>query len=291
LALVSGKRAPGGEGLRGGRGCQLATSLQVVEDETLATAFAGIEVCFHAMQPNTAANNILRPARRPAAAPGQNSDEVSRGTVIAFKAGTGEGREPMVALTASESGELADCEGILERGLCTFFEVGNALLTIRENRLYRDKYSTFKQYCKNRWNIGRSYACRVMGAAERLRLLPSEETVPRPANEFQMRPFLKLAPEEFPGAWKRAVKTAKEGKITSSVVQAVIRELLPNNEGQAQAGKKGKRSKSKARWPGGQVLLLLNETKRQVKKGETEKALAGLEQIEDMLFGLRHPTS
>ncbi len=121
-----------------------------------------------------------------------------------------------------------------------------------------------------------------MGAAERLKLLPSSDHLPKPANEFQMRPFLKLAPEEFPGAWKRAVKTAKEGKVTTQVVQAVIRELLPNNE--KQAGKNGETSTLKGKWPKGQVLVLLNETKRQIQKGETEKAVAALEKIESLLF-------
>ena len=88
-----------------------------------------------------------------------------------------------------------------------------------------------------------------MGAAERLKLLPSDDRLPRPANEFQMRPFLKLAPEEFPGAWKRALKTAKEGKVTTRVVQAVIRELLPSEQDQVRAGKKGRRSKSKEKLP------------------------------------------
>ena len=123
-----------------------------------------------------------------------------------------------------------------------------------------------------------------MGAAERLKLLPSDDRLPRPANEFQMRPFLKLAPEEFPGAWKRALKTAKEGKVTTRVVQAVIRELLPGEQDQVGVGKKGKRSKSKEKLPLAQVLLLLTEAKRQITKGETDKALAALERIEDLLF-------
>jgi hypothetical protein len=198
--------------------------------------------------------------------------------------GVEKGGEPAVALTAGERRALEECEGLLERGLGTFFEVGNALLTIRESRLYRDTHSTFKQYCQDRWSIGHSYAWRVMGAAERLKLLPSSNQLPKPANEFQMRPFLKLAPEEFPGAWKRAVKTAKEGKVTTKVVQAVIRELLPKNHDQVRAGRKGKRGKSKGKWPGGQVLALLTEAKRQVQKGETDKALEALERIEGLLF-------
>lgn len=196
----------------------------------------------------------------------------------------GEPSEPATALSQNERDELEECEGIVEKGLGTCFEVGDALLRIRDSRLYRDTHTTFQQYCQERWHLGRSYAWRIMGAAERMKLLPSGDNLPRPANEFQMRPFLKLAPEEFPGAWKRAVKTAKEGRVTLSVVKAVIRELLANTQGMVRSPKKGKRSKPKGKWPGGQVLMLLTEAKRQVKNGESDKALAALEKIEGLLF-------
>jgi len=99
------------------------------------------------------------------------------------------GSLPASSLTASESAEFQECEAILDRGLATFFDVGNPLLMIREKRLYRATHKTFEQYCRDRWNVGRSYACRVMGAAERVNLLPSNESTPRPSNEFQMRLF------------------------------------------------------------------------------------------------------
>ncbi len=234
------------------------------------------------MQQKTSAAETLPPVNRSAANLDQPRESDARKQPIALSVVTGEPGESAVALSLSEKGELAECEGILERGLGTFFEVGEALLKIRESRLYRGTNTTFKQYCQERWNLGHSYAWRVMGAAERMKLLPSDDSLPRPANEFQMRPFLKLAPEEFPGAWKRAVKTAKEGKVTTKVVHAVIRELLPNYRNHA--GKKGKRRKLKSKWPQGEVLVLLNEAKRQVKSGGTEKALAALERIESLLF-------
>ena len=193
----------------------------------------------------------------------QTRETTPRKQAVALRVVASEPSELGEALTASERGELAECEGILERGLGTFFEVGHALLRIRDNWLYRATHSSFERYCQERWNLGRSYACRVIGAAERLKLLPSDDRLPRPANEFQMRPFLKLAPEEFPGAWKRALKTAKEGKVTTRVVQAVIRELLPGEQDQVGVGKQGKRCKSKEKLPLAQVLLLLTEEKRQ----------------------------
>jgi hypothetical protein len=190
---------------------------------------------------------------------------------------------PPTPLTENETDALEACEGILERGLATFFEVGNALVRIRENKLYRATHSTFEAYCQERWNIGRSYAWRVMGAAERLKLLPEGDRVPRPANEFQVRPFLKLAPEAFPGAWKRAVRTAKNGKVTPGVVQAVVDELLRNGLHRGGPARQVKRRKLKGPLPLGQVLVLLYETKKRVEKGEKEEALAALERIESLL--------
>src|SRR5208282_2893857 len=110
--------------------------------------------------------------------------------VIALRVVAADRDERSVALTEKEKDQREQCEGVLERGLGTFFEVGFALLTIQESRLYRDTHSSFEQYCRDRWNIGRSYVWRVMGAAERMKLLPNDGNLPKPANEFQMRPFL-----------------------------------------------------------------------------------------------------
>jgi hypothetical protein len=189
-------------------------------------------------------------------------------------------------LTEGERGELQACEGIIERGLGTCFEVGDALLRIRESRLYRDTHTTFKQYCQEKWNLGRSYAWRVMGAAERLKLLTNDGDLPRPANECQMRPFLKLTPEEFPAAWKKAVKSATQGKVTPTIVQAVINYLLAKKQDRPRSRKNATKKTVSLRIPAGQVLMLLTEAKRQIKSGDTDKAVAALERIESLLFSM-----
>jgi hypothetical protein len=109
-----------------------------------------------------------------------------------------------------------------------------------------------------------------------MKLLPDDDPVPRPANEFQMRPFLKLEPEVFPGAWKKAVKTAKGGKVTTGIVRAVIRELYPDDAD-------GKKRKRRKQVPVGQCLALLNEAKRSMEKGERDLVLSALERIEALL--------
>ena len=69
-------------------------------------------------------------------------------------------------LTSTEVDELIDCEEIIERGRQTFIEVGEALLHIREARLYREQYSSFEAYLQERWNMGKAYAHRMIAASE-----------------------------------------------------------------------------------------------------------------------------
>jgi len=66
-------------------------------------------------------------------------------------------------LTPKDACYLQEREEIIKRGRTTFLEVGRALLEIRNYRdeiLYRDKYGTFEQYCRERWEFGRTYAYR-----------------------------------------------------------------------------------------------------------------------------------
>ena len=46
---------------------------------------------------------------------------------------------------------LAECEAVIERGQQTFIEVGQALMEIRDSRLYRETHATFEAYCNERW--------------------------------------------------------------------------------------------------------------------------------------------
>ena len=69
-------------------------------------------------------------------------------------------------LLIEEQKELAHCEAVIERGLETFFEVGQAMATIREKRLYRADYKTFEEYCRDRWGIQLNYANQLITAAK-----------------------------------------------------------------------------------------------------------------------------
>lgn len=189
--------------------------------------------------------------------------------------------ESPATLTEHDRNILLQCEAVLHRGLATFFDVGEALLTIRSNRLYRVTHSSFESYCHERWGIGRSYAWRVIGAAERLKLLPATETVQRPANEFQMRPFLKLEPKAFPKAWEEVTKRAKHGNVTPTLIQTVVDEVSNRN---TTVIRKPSRRKASTNSRLGELLVLINDVRRKLGKREIDSAVEVLERIEFLLF-------
>lgn len=124
---------------------------------------------------------------------------------------------------------LIQCESVIERGLHTFIDVGNALLEIRDNRLYREQYSTFEDYCRERWNIQRAHAYRMIEAAKLNTILSPIGDI-LPITESQARPLTSLEPEEQITVWQRVVETAPAKGITASHVQDVVdRYIRPEN--------------------------------------------------------------
>jgi len=49
-------------------------------------------------------------------------------------------------------------ENIIEKNLRSFYEVGIALLKIRESELYLLTHTSFEEYCHDRWEISRTHA-------------------------------------------------------------------------------------------------------------------------------------
>jgi len=80
-----------------------------------------------------------------------------------------------VVLTDLEATRLTACEKVIERGIASFLETGEALLTIRDNRLYRSSFSTFEDYCKERWGMTSRRAGQLIDAYEVVEALPEPE--------------------------------------------------------------------------------------------------------------------
>lgn len=126
--------------------------------------------------------------------------------------------------------ELARLEGVIEKGLHTFVEVGAALLTIRDTGLYKVDHDTFEDYCRKRWDFTDRRARQLMDATEVVTQIGT--TVPvTPANEAQARELAPLRddPDEVRAAWAEAVE-ASDGAPTAEVVRAVVARRRPEPE-------------------------------------------------------------
>ena len=134
----------------------------------------------------------------------------------------------MEILNIDERNELERCEVVIKQGLDTFVEVGQALLTIRDKRLYRASFRTFEEYCSERWSMSKPYSHQMIAAAKVVGNLSAHADI-LPQTEYHARPLAAIEPELQPIAWQQAIE-ATDGKPTNKAVQEAVNELKPVNE-------------------------------------------------------------
>ena len=138
------------------------------------------------------------------------------------------------ALTPTERKAFNQCETIINEGLRTIgdnmFKVGEALIKVREGKLYKMDFKTFGDYCDAKLNMGRSYAYSLSRAAEVRGDLSAMADI-LPANERQVRPLLTLKkPGEQLQAWQAAVDEAGEEPVTEAHVRHAVDQIRAANK-------------------------------------------------------------
>lgn len=151
--------------------------------------------------------------------------------------------EPQAPLTlvpiCTHNGDLRDddrsldeLETTIRRGLQTFIEVGKALASIRERRLYREKgYETFDAYCRGEWEWGKDYANKTIRAAQVVEEMQADTRVSAflPPTEKHVRPLTRIeSPEQRAEVWTEVVEEAEaaEEPITAKRVEEKVKERL-----------------------------------------------------------------
>lgn len=119
----------------------------------------------------------------------------------------------LISLTETEASDLSACETLIEKNLTCFVDCGNALLKIRDARLYRADFPDFQSYCRERWQIGRSHAYRLIEAAEVAQSVPEVET------ERQARELAKYDKEIQKVVFTITKAMAGDAPITSALIQ------------------------------------------------------------------------
>jgi hypothetical protein len=134
-------------------------------------------------------------------------------------------------LTPDEHARLEAHEATIAAGLKTFIEVGNALLAIRDQRLYRGSFGTFEEYCLQRWGISRPRAYQLMDASQVIRNLSTcvdntgNTGITFPTNEAQARALGKLPAELRAAAWEQVVTAVPPDRITATHITEVGQKL------------------------------------------------------------------
>ncbi len=128
------------------------------------------------------------------------------------------------ALTVIEQNHFDELVSIVDNGMKTFYEVGMALMQIRDNRYYRKTHGTFEEFCKDRWDFSRPRAYQLIKAAEVQDNLST--IVDKPINEAQARPLTAIKdPDQQREVYQRAVETAPEGKVTAKHIEETVKEV------------------------------------------------------------------
>lgn len=148
-------------------------------------------------------------------------------------------------LTAEEQTELALCESVIERGRKAFLEVGGALMTIQEKRLYRATHTTFEDYLREKWEISRTHAYDMIaafGIVENVRHAGHSEVLPE--NPRQALALRGVAPEEQGEVMAKAVSTAPEGGVTAAHIQKVADQHTGKDVEKAQRAEEAKETQA-----------------------------------------------
>lgn len=119
-------------------------------------------------------------------------------------------------MSAIDVRRLETFEAVIQQGLSTFVDVGNALLRIRDERLYRESHDTFEDYCKARWGFGERRARQLISAAE------IGTIVPGVATESQARELSGLDADTATEVMTRAVES---GRVTATAIRDARREV------------------------------------------------------------------
>jgi hypothetical protein len=128
-------------------------------------------------------------------------------------------------LSNPEEERLRVCETAIQTGWQRFVEVGLALEEIRDNRLYRNNFNSFEEYCQTRWDFKHGKAKYLIAAARICRRLRELPDVPQPQRESQLRPLLSMAPEQVALAWQCAVQLGGNSPVTARLVKRAIKFL------------------------------------------------------------------
>ncbi|MGD1085763.1 MAG: hypothetical protein ABSA47_13580 [Verrucomicrobiota bacterium] len=222
--------------------------------------------------------------------PAKKADDKSKPPVL-IDAATGEVQKvpkaELIPLTKAQAEELKECEDTIRKGWDTFVEVGRALATIREDRLYKDKYAEFEEYCRAEWGFSKTHVNRQIAASHVVDVLTPIGV--KIENESVARPMTGLTDDQIRKTYETAQKLAEKEKktITAAIVKKAavkFKPAKPAGKGKSRA-KKATGGKSINLGPALKLLARAVKVAEQNKDQLVLKELAALQECLEALAG------
>ena len=183
-------------------------------------------------------------------------------------------------LNEAERRERSEREEIIRQGWNTFLEVGCALTTIRQKHLYRDRYRTFEEYCRQKWGFSKTHANRLIEAAAVAAILTPIGV--KLNSESQVRPLVGLAPQRIPAAWKKAQEFAEGGEITAKVVRRAAEEFKTDSRHCAEPAPSNKTGSIPTGWK--PAFKLIDKAEEATEKKDIQAVLDTLGNLRKCLL-------
>ena len=134
-------------------------------------------------------------------------------------------------------------------GVVAFHRAGKALLTIRNERLYREQYATWADFCGEEFALTKSYANYMISAFEVIERLRQEGCFVLPDNERVCRELSRFPTDMQKMIWMKAQRIAKGRNPDSISIREAALQIVP--------GRRAKKMWKEA------VLRKLNVARRQ----------------------------
>lgn len=155
---------------------------------------------------------------------------------------TDETTSPQTPLNSDEKDLFAECEANIRQSIDGFYAVGKCLYIIKTQKLYREHYKSFEDYCASEWGISRVHANRQIEASQTVDVLKNEPigSVPIPKNESQARMLAGLTKEQKIAVAKQVKQSATDDAPTAKDWEEAKGTIAPRNTDMPQTGKAAK---------------------------------------------------
>lgn len=138
-------------------------------------------------------------------------------------------------LSTSEKEMFERMESTIQSHLESFSKAGDALVAIRDGRLYRETHGTFEDYCRERWEMSKTQANRLIAAAQvihNIEKVKESKDIAEHLSESAVRPLTGLTPAQQQKVMRKVVEQAPpevagRSRVTARLVQTIARATVP----------------------------------------------------------------